>query len=140
LRALPGQRCLEGGVVGVHAKAQDVELALPQAEIAGDQGVDLDAGYDGHPRWNGSRGHDIAETGERVMVGQGKRRDPDRRRGPDEHRRVEHTVRPTRVRVQVDRRRAWRHNRVRDRRRVVPASPGRGWPGQPGSGRHVRPR
>ena len=42
--ALLGEGRLERLVVGIHPEAEDVELALPQAEIAVDDGVDLDAG------------------------------------------------------------------------------------------------
>ena len=39
----------------VHPEAEDVELALPQPEVAGDDGVDLDARDEGHAGRDGAR-------------------------------------------------------------------------------------
>ena len=48
--ALGREGRLEGLVVRIHPEAEDVELALPQAEVAGDDRVDLDARDERHAR------------------------------------------------------------------------------------------
>ena len=106
LVALGGERRLERLVVRVHAEPEDVELALPQAEVAGDQGVDLDAGDEGHagrrprrrrrrrgsrPACRGRSGREADAGGVRVGDERAGARTPSRAGG---------------VGVQVDRRRA----------------------------------
>ena len=68
--ALRGEGRLEAGIVGIHPEAEDVELALPQAEVAIDDRVDLDTGDQGQPGRHGVAGHDLAIAGQRVVVGQ----------------------------------------------------------------------
>ena len=58
--ALRGEGRLERLVVRVHPEAEDVQLALPQAEVAGDDGVDLDAGQERHPGRDGAGRDDLA--------------------------------------------------------------------------------
>jgi len=64
------QRCLERRVVGVHPEAEDMKLALPQAEVAGDDGVDLDARHECQARRDRTRNDDLAIAREGVVVGQ----------------------------------------------------------------------
>src|SRR5262249_19230879 len=63
---LRGERRLEGVVRGVHAEAEDVELALPQPKVARDDRVDLDARDELEAGWDGTRAArgDVAITGE----------------------------------------------------------------------------
>ena len=87
---LLGQGRLEGGVVRIHPEAEDMQLALPQAEIAVDDRVDLDArderqaGRHGRrrPRPRDSRPACRGRSG----PGAGRRPRPPRRRGPPERR------------------------------------------------------
>ena len=75
LIALGGQDGLERFVVGVHAEAEDVQLAFPQPQVAGHERVDLDTGQQRHPGWHrGLRDHG-AVAGQGVVVGQAE--DPD---------------------------------------------------------------
>jgi hypothetical protein len=116
--ALSSQGCLERLVVRVHPEPEDVELALPQAEIPGHEGVDLDAGDQRHALRHGV-GDQVVVSGERVVVGE--REDPDtgRRDVLDEPGRGQDTIRAARVGVQVDRRRSRRDDTKRRGCRVV---------------------
>ena len=66
---------LERLVVRVHPEAEDVELALPQPEVAGDDGVDLDAGDERQAGRDSVGGDHLAVAGQRVVVGQGEEPD-----------------------------------------------------------------
>ena len=55
LVALGDHRRLERLVVRVHPEPEDVQLALPQPEVAGDEGVDLDAGDERQARRDRAR-------------------------------------------------------------------------------------
>ena len=77
--ALGGEDRLEGVVGRVHPEAEDVQLALPQAEVAGHDRVDLDPGQERQAGRHGAGGDDVAVAGQRVVVGQGQQAHADRR-------------------------------------------------------------
>ena len=56
-------------------KPEDVELALPQPEVAGDDGIDLDARDERQAGRDGIGRGDLAIAGQRVVIGQ--RQEPD---------------------------------------------------------------
>ena len=115
-------------------KPEDMELALPQAEVAGHDGVDLDARDEGQAGRDRVVGDDLAIAGQRVVVGQGEEADPDSGGRADQDRRRQDAVRAGRVGVQVDRRGAgWLDPAGTRRRQRVVAAPAR-------RGRHVTPR
>ena len=130
--ALGRHRRLERLVVRVHPEPEDVELALPQPEVAGDEGVDLDARDQRHPGGDRTGRDHVAIAGERVVVGQ--REDADAGRGNAARRAAtgrQDAVGAGRVRVQVDgrRRAAGRPRRSRRRPAVVATT----WAGPPRS-------
>ena len=132
--ALPGQRRLGRLVVGIHSEAEDVELALPQAEVARHDRVDLDAGQQAEPHRDRARGDHLAVAGEVVVVGQREQPDACIERSLDQVDGRDEAVRACRVGVKVDRRGARRDDAVRGGGRdgiVALASP---------AGRHLRPR
>ena len=71
-RALAGEDRLERVVVRVHAEAQDVQLGLPQAEVAGHERVDLDARDEPHAGRDRVRSDEVAVAGQGVVVGEGE--------------------------------------------------------------------
>ena len=74
--ALGGEGRLERLVVRIHAEPEDVELALPQSEVAGHEGVDLDTRDEGHPGWHRPGSDDVTVAGERVVVREREVRTP----------------------------------------------------------------
>ena len=131
---LAGQHVLEVGVGGIHPEPEDVELAFPEAEVAGDDGVDLDTRDEGQSLRDRVDFDDLAVPGERVVVGQGDQADTDVGRRPEQHGGLQDAVGAGRVGVQVDRRgRGWLDPTRPGRRQRVVAAP-------PRPGRHVTPR
>ena len=70
LPALDGEGRLEGLVGRINADTQDVQLALPEAQVPGHQGIDLDPWQQGHSDGDCVSGEHLAITGQRVVVGQ----------------------------------------------------------------------
>ena len=71
-RALRSERRLERLVVEVHPEAEDVQLAVLERDAAG-QGVDLDAGDQLDRRRHRPAEDEVADPGERVVVGDRER-------------------------------------------------------------------
>ncbi len=99
--ALALERRLERFVAGVHTQAQDVELAVGQAQVPG-QAVDLHSGDELERQRRGTGRAQFARTGKGVMVRQGE--DPDSRgRGlGHEIGGLEHSVGAPAVAVEVE--------------------------------------
>ena len=129
LLALNGERRLEGLVGRIHADAQDVQLALPEAEVPGHQGIDLDPWQQGHPDGDRVVGEHLAITGQRVVIGQGEGGHTARSGRGEQVAGLKDAVGPPRMGMQVDRGRTGRDDLVGQRRRIVTT---------PGSSRQAR--